>query len=62
MNDRKVVTPCVSICRLNEENICIGCGRTKKEIREWMIFSDKRRRSIMLRLGHKPVKQVTNFL
>ena len=56
MKNKKIVTPCVSICRLDKENICIGCGRTKKEIREWLIFSDKRRSAIMLRLSHKRVK------
>ena len=56
MKNKNIITPCVSICRLDEENICIGCGRTKKEIREWTIFSDKRRGVIMTRLGHKPIK------
>ena len=56
MKNSKVVSPCVSICRLDEKNICIGCGRTKKEIREWLIFSDKRRNKIMHRLGRKLTK------
>ena len=35
MNKKKVITPCVSICRLDKENICIGCGRTKEESQKW---------------------------
>ncbi|MGA9856170.1 MAG: DUF1289 domain-containing protein [Gammaproteobacteria bacterium] len=30
-----VASPCVSICCLDEDDICIGCGRTLDEIRRW---------------------------
>lgn len=30
-----VISPCVSICRLDKEGICIGCYRSIKEIRSW---------------------------
>ena len=36
-------------CRV-EDNICEGCGRSKKESREWAIYSNKRRAAIMERL------------
>ena len=26
--------PCIDICKINDD-ICIGCGRTKREIRAW---------------------------
>ena len=47
---KKVISPCQSICRLDANDVCEACGRTKKEIREWKIYSDKRRRVIMNRL------------
>ncbi|MGB0578049.1 MAG: DUF1289 domain-containing protein [Alphaproteobacteria bacterium] len=47
---KQVISPCQSICRLDARDVCKGCGRTKKEIREWKIYSDKRRRVIMNRL------------
>lgn len=25
-------TPCIGVCTLNEDNICIGCNRTIEEI------------------------------
>ena len=28
------VTPCVGVCQLNQNKICVGCGRTIEEIRE----------------------------
>tara|TARA_B100000519_G_C14028313_1_gene336775 strand:- start:134 stop:280 length:147 start_codon:yes stop_codon:yes gene_type:complete len=27
-------SPCIGVCTLNEENICIGCDRTIEEIIE----------------------------
>jgi predicted Fe-S protein YdhL (DUF1289 family) len=36
-----VKSPCVKICKLDEENgVCIGCGRTIEEITNWSTFSD----------------------
>jgi predicted Fe-S protein YdhL (DUF1289 family) len=26
--------PCISVCKFNDD-ICIGCGRTKREIKAW---------------------------
>ncbi len=28
-------SPCNKICRLNPDNICIGCGRSLEEIGAW---------------------------
>ena len=42
-------SPCVKICSL-EDGVCIGCGRTQDEIREWVIMTDNQREEIMERL------------
>jgi len=44
-----IESPCVKICTL-ENGVCIGCGRTQNEIREWVILSDEERSVIMQRL------------
>ena len=45
---RTVLTPCVKICELDQYNqICIGCGRTVEQLREWLIYSDDKRKNIM---------------
>jgi|LauGreSuBDMM15SN_2_FD.fasta_scaffold745123_2 predicted Fe-S protein YdhL (DUF1289 family) len=33
-------SPCVRICTLNEDKLCIGCGRNIEEIKNWTTFSD----------------------
>ena len=30
----KIDAPCIGICTLNDKDVCIGCGRTVKEIHE----------------------------
>jgi uncharacterized protein len=50
MKKKRVISPCVSVCRIDADNVCEDCGRTIKEIREWSIYSDKRKVNIMKRL------------
>ena len=39
-------SPCIDICQLNNNGICIGCGRTKQEIADWPYATDKERVAI----------------
>jgi predicted Fe-S protein YdhL (DUF1289 family) len=45
-----IVTPCVGICTLNEQQECIGCGRRLEEIAQWLSYSNAERETIMHRL------------
>ena len=42
-----VVSPCVSICALDSEDICTGCHRTAKEILGWATMNDSERRRVL---------------
>ena len=44
-----IKSPCVKICKI-KNGICIGCGRSQDEIREWVIMTDSQREEIMARL------------
>ncbi|HET8870533.1 MAG TPA: DUF1289 domain-containing protein [Aquabacterium sp.] len=35
-----VPSPCVQICRLNQSDVCVGCGRTLEEIAQWTRMSE----------------------
>jgi predicted Fe-S protein YdhL (DUF1289 family) len=37
------LTPCIGICRLDEQGFCIGCRRTLDEIARWATLSDAER-------------------
>ena len=50
-----VQSPCIDICRLDAQGLCIGCRRTIGEISEWSRATDARRREILSELeGRRP--------
>jgi predicted Fe-S protein YdhL (DUF1289 family) len=50
VNEAPVQSPCIDICRLDPEGLCIGCRRTIGEISEWSRATDARRREILSEL------------
>ena len=42
-----VASPCIGICQLNSDSVCLGCGRLISEIVEWTRASEARRRQIV---------------
>jgi predicted Fe-S protein YdhL (DUF1289 family) len=49
---KPVKSPCISVCALDEQDICTGCQRTAAEITRWGRMSDDERRAV-LRLSHQ---------
>jgi uncharacterized protein len=45
-----VESPCVNVCKLDAARVCIGCGRSVAEIREWKAASDGVKRRILDRV------------
>ncbi|MDM3888100.1 DUF1289 domain-containing protein [Pseudomonas sp. BCRC 81390] len=50
--ERPVPSPCVSICSLDEQDICTGCQRTVAEISRWSKMDNSERRAV-LKLCHE---------
>ncbi|MCW5939709.1 MAG: DUF1289 domain-containing protein [Fimbriimonadaceae bacterium] len=46
MDPPPVSSPCTRVCRLNEEQMCIGCGRHIEEICDWPFISEAERAEI----------------
>ncbi|MDC6465628.1 DUF1289 domain-containing protein [Pelagibacteraceae bacterium] len=41
-------SPCNDICTTDSEsNLCVGCGRTKEEIANWLFFTDKQKEQVL---------------
>lgn len=40
-------SPCVRNCCLDEHDICLGCGRSLDEIRDWSSAPDPQRQLIL---------------
>ena len=48
-----MITPCVSVCNIDKiSERCVGCGRTKEEIDNWLSYTQEQRMEIMRRLGY----------
>jgi len=43
-------SPCVKVCRL-EDGVCVGCRRTKQEIKLWARLSNQEKDGIVKRIS-----------
>ncbi|MBU3071597.1 DUF1289 domain-containing protein [Aestuariicella sp. G3-2] len=59
--EKPVKSPCVSICALNEEDVCVGCHRTGQEISRWGRYSNDERREV-LKLSFERARKTNPFL
>lgn len=53
--ERPVASPCVHICALDDDDICIGCQRSVAEITRWSLMDNAERRQV-LQLCHARAK------
>lgn len=44
-----VPSPCRSLCRLDEADLCTGCGRSRDDIRGWKTMADDERLACLAR-------------
>ncbi|UFH48598.1 DUF1289 domain-containing protein [Pseudomonas sp. KNUC1026] len=51
--ERPVRSPCVSICALDEQDLCLGCQRTASEISRWGRMSNDERRQVLAQLAER---------
>jgi predicted Fe-S protein YdhL (DUF1289 family) len=50
MNEqRELASPCISVCLLDEQDICLGCYRSAEEITDWFMASPAEKRAILQR-------------
>lgn len=41
-------SPCNRICCLNHSDVCLGCGRTLQEIKDWHVADHTQKLDILL--------------
>ncbi len=56
-----VKSPCVSVCALDENDLCMGCFRSTQEITDWSSYDDERKREVV-RLANERCKARYDFL
>jgi uncharacterized protein len=47
--EKPVASPCVSVCALDENDLCTGCQRSIDEIRRWRNMGNPERREVLVR-------------
>lgn len=56
-----VTSPCMSVCALDEDDICIGCFRTAEEISNWSVMSDKERSQVLSDITQRGIAKRSYF-
>jgi predicted Fe-S protein YdhL (DUF1289 family) len=47
--EREPESPCISVCLLDEQDICVGCYRSAEEITDWFMADAAEKREILAR-------------
>ncbi len=47
MSEDSPRSPCISVCVLDDDDICLGCYRTADEITDWTMSTDAQKREIL---------------
>lgn len=42
-----IESPCIGVCRLDENGACLGCFRTAEEIGGWLAMDADQRRAVI---------------
>jgi len=45
-----IESPCVDICELDSDFVCIGCGRTIDEVLKWPEYTDEQKKAVLDRI------------
>jgi len=53
MND--IASPCIKICRMDINDICIGCRRTRDEIGNWSKYTNEQKQDVLDRASNRRV-------
>ena len=52
-----VPSPCVHVCALDEQDICLGCQRTAAETTRWGRMDNNERREVLVRCHERARQQ-----
>ncbi|MDO8862014.1 DUF1289 domain-containing protein [Haliea sp. E1-2-M8] len=46
-NSAELASPCISVCLLDESDVCLGCYRSAEEITDWFMASPQEKQEIL---------------
>ncbi|MDT8408683.1 MAG: DUF1289 domain-containing protein [Wenzhouxiangellaceae bacterium] len=47
LNLDPIESPCIDVCRLDDQGRCVGCFRSAQEIGDWLSMDPQQRKTIM---------------
>ncbi|EAT11553.1 DUF1289 domain-containing protein [Bermanella marisrubri] len=50
-----VKSPCVAVCALDENDVCIGCYRTGEEITQWGEMNNAEKEVVLKKVAEREV-------
>jgi len=50
---KRIPSPCLGICQLDERDLCIACMRSGMEIAEWGMMNDDEKRAVWARIRER---------
>lgn len=56
--DRTLDSPCISVCALDENDLCIGCQRSAKEIARWSAMTAEQKRHVLSLVAEREQKMI----
>ena len=59
MSDESPASPCVSVCVLDGDDICMGCYRSATEVTDWFMATDEEKRQILARSQERRRASIT---
>lgn len=55
--EKPVKSPCISLCALGINDICMGCQRTGDEISRWGTMTNPQRRAVLEQIEQRARQQ-----
>lgn len=59
--EKPVKSPCISLCALDENDMCVGCQRTGDEVIRWGRMTNDERREVLAKLAVRAQQQGMQF-
>ena len=53
MSDQEPRSPCISVCVLDENDICVGCYRSANEITDWFMATSEQKLAVLRRVRER---------
>ncbi len=53
MKDTEPRSPCISVCVLDEQDVCMGCYRSAAEITDWFMATSEQKQEILRLAGER---------